>query len=60
MKILSFDVGIKNLSFCLLNDTVIENWGILNISADNILSYLCLNLEFNYSHTCFFRCSEFS
>ena len=36
MKILSFDVGIKNLAFCLnnQNDKLIEDWGILNISID--------------------------
>ena len=39
MKILSFDVGIKNLSFCLLNDTVIEDWGILNISTDDVCEH---------------------
>ena len=39
MKILSFDVGIKNLSFCLLNDTVIEDWGILNICTDDVCEH---------------------
>ena len=39
MKILSFDVGIKNLSFCLLNDDVIEDWGILNICTDDICDH---------------------
>ena len=39
MKILSFDVGIKNLSFCLLNDTLIEDWGILNICTDNVCEH---------------------
>jgi len=35
MKTLSFDIGIKNLSFCLLNnDKHIEDWGIINISCD--------------------------
>ena len=36
MKILSFDVGIKNLAFCLLDekDYTIEDWGILNISIE--------------------------
>ena len=36
MKILSFDVGIKNLAYCLLDDkdNTIEDWGILNISID--------------------------
>ena len=39
MKILSFDVGIKNLSFCLLNDEVIEDWGILNICTDSVCDH---------------------
>ena len=39
MKILSFDVGIKNLSFCLLNDDIIEDWGILNICTDDICDH---------------------
>ena len=39
MKILSFDVGIKNLSFCVLNDTVIEDWGILNICTDDVCDH---------------------
>ena len=36
MKILSFDVGIKNLAYCLLNshDKSIDDWGIINISVD--------------------------
>ena len=39
MKILSFDVGIKNLSFCLLNDSIIEDWGILNICTDDVCDH---------------------
>jgi len=39
MKILSFDVGIKNLSFCLLNDSIIEDWGILNICTDDVCEH---------------------
>jgi hypothetical protein len=36
MKILSFDVGIKNLAYCQLDteDGNILDWGILNISVD--------------------------
>ena len=38
MKLLSFDVGIKNLSYCLLDDKdyTIEDWGIINISVDPV------------------------
>ena len=39
MKIVSFDVGIKNLAYCVLNklsndDFTIENWGIINLDDD--------------------------
>ena len=36
MKLLSFDVGIKNLAYCQLdtNDKSILDWGIINISID--------------------------
>jgi hypothetical protein len=37
-KILSIDVGIKNLAYCTLESTIsgviIENWGIINIMQD--------------------------
>ena len=39
MKILSFDVGIKNLSFCLLEEDIIKDWGILNICTDDICEH---------------------
>ena len=41
MKVLSFDVGIKNLAYCLIDDTqqTIEDWGILNISADPVCEH---------------------
>ena len=41
MKILSFDVGIKNLAYCLLDDKdyIIEDWGILNISIEPVCSH---------------------
>ena len=48
MSILSFDIGIKNLAFCQLNENEeIEDWGIINISCDcicqhtNTKGYLC-------------------
>lgn len=36
MKILSFDIGIKNLAYCLIDnkDFTIEDWGILNLSSE--------------------------
>ena len=41
MKILSFDVGIKNLAYCLLDSDgdTIEDWGILNISVDPVCEH---------------------
>ena len=65
MKVLSFDVGIKNLAFCLIdqNDKLIEDWGILNISIDSLCehcgkdkqcdksaSYQCDNFKVCTSH----------
>ena len=42
MKILSFDVGIKNLSYCTLDeDKRIKNWGILNLDESPQCS-MCL------------------
>ena len=42
MKILSFDVGIKNLAYCLLDseDLSIDDWGILNISVDPVCDHI--------------------
>ena len=31
MTILSIDVGIKNLAYCLLDDQVIHKWGVLSL-----------------------------
>ena len=40
MKVLSFDVGIKNLSYCILDDKrIIHSWGILNISIDPVCDH---------------------
>ena len=45
MSILSFDVGIINLSYCLIkkenNTPVILDWGVINICDDNIICNLC-------------------
>ena len=38
MKVLSWDVGIKNLSYCMINidnDWKIEKWDIINLIKDN-------------------------
>ena len=46
MKILSFDVGIKNLAYCLIDDekNTIEDWGILNISVDPVCDHVMKGL----------------
>ena len=46
MKILSIDVGIKNLAYCLffLNDTIkfeIDSWDVLNIGQDEKIPICC-------------------
>ena len=45
MKLLSFDVGIKNLAYCLLNSDMntIESWGVLNISIDPVCEHIATN-----------------
>ena len=47
MKTLSFDVGIKNLAFCLLekedSETKILDWGILNICTDEVCDHVSAN-----------------
>ena len=42
MSVLSFDIGIKNLSFCLLDKTSnnIVDWGIINISCDKLCQHV--------------------
>ena len=41
MKVLSFDVGIKNLAFCLIDTEklTIDDWGILNICTDPVCEH---------------------
>ena len=45
MFILSFDVGIKNLAYCILNkDTYkIQEWDIINISCDDMCQHVSSN-----------------
>ena len=46
MKLLSFDVGIKNLAYCLIDSEkdTIEDWGILNISVDPVCDHVMKGL----------------
>ena len=45
MKLISFDVGIKNMAYCILDlqgsQLNINNWGILNLMDDENISYTC-------------------
>lgn len=52
--ILSFDIGIKNLSYCLLDDSKkILDWGIINISCDDVCQYInSKNIECCNSASC--------
>ena len=43
MKVLSIDVGIKNLAFCLLDGIVIKKWNCINIAEQEV--QLCGFLE---------------
>ena len=40
MKVISFDVGIKNMAYCILevinNNIEIDSWGVLNLLNDEI------------------------
>jgi hypothetical protein len=35
MRILSIDVGIKNLAFCLLENDKIAKWDVINLAAQD-------------------------
>jgi hypothetical protein len=41
MRILSIDVGIKNLAFCLLEDDKIAKWDVINLAAQEINGASC-------------------
>lgn len=34
MRIVGFDIGVKNLAYCVFNDSMIERWKILDISGE--------------------------
>ena len=35
MRVLSWDVGIKNLAYCLIDNSKIIDWGIINLLEDS-------------------------
>ena len=43
MKVASFDVGTKNLAFCILDNNRIQSWNVLEISYRNN-EQLCVNV----------------
>ena len=53
MKLLSFDVGIKNLAYCVLDseEKTIEDWGILNISVDPVCEHTVKGIQCDKSAT---------
>ena len=36
MKICSIDVGVKNLAYCILEDEMIKDWGIISVQCNTI------------------------
>ena len=60
MKILSFDIGIKNLAYCLVDDTKLYDWNVINLLADDCncnindckhnVFYIYNNLKFCKKH----------
>lgn len=36
MKILSIDIGIRNLAFCLFNERTVEKWDVIDLTKDEI------------------------
>lgn len=47
MLILSFDIGIKNLAYCLLDseDNTILDWNVLNCGGNNVLLNIIQELD---------------
>lgn len=43
MKIISIDVGIKNLSFCLFSDSTIIKWDNIDLSSVKEVRQCCIN-----------------
>ena len=45
MKLISFDVGIKNMAYCILehtgNEVLINKWGVLNFTDNDNITYIC-------------------
>ena len=60
MKILSFDIGIKNLAYCLVDETKLYDWNVINLLSEecncninnckNNVFYIYNNLKFCKKH----------
>lgn len=60
MKILSFDIGIKNLAYCIVDDKNLYDWNVINLLAENCncninncnnnVFYIYNNLKFCKKH----------
>jgi len=64
--ILSFDVGIKNLAYCLMDRDNIIDWGIINIdlsikkycSCNNVAECYYVDKDDNYIYLCKNKCNK--
>lgn len=47
MKILSIDIGIKNLAFCLFNNKKVEKWDVIDLTKDDnfVIPTCCAPIE---------------
>jgi len=50
MKILSWDIGIKNLSYCLIENNKIVDWDVINLDDEEII--IKCNGEFKNGNKC--------
>lgn len=62
MKLLSFDIGIKNLAFCVLEKKeeciTIVDWGILNVSIDSVCHHCNLKNNNQCDKSAKYKCGE--
>ena len=56
MKLISFDVGIKNMAYCILdlcnNEIKIDKWGIMNLIEDDMIETCKCNAVLKNKKTC--------
>ena len=45
MKLISFDIGIKNMAYCIFDSsgsqTIIQNWNVINLMEEEIQKKMC-------------------